>query len=95
MTFQEAVGLAEVRQTDGDRPGSGRIEVTYDGFTDDGAWVVPPHCGVWIPAHKPHSVRMVGVSTRSLYIEPAAAPRAAEPARPDAGFGGMDDDIPF
>lgn len=46
--------------------------------TDDGAWVVPPHCGVWIPAHKPHSVRMVGVSTRSLYIEPAVAPRAAE-----------------
>ncbi len=26
---------------------------------------------------------------------PAPAPRAAEPARPDAGFGGMDDDIPF
>jgi single-strand DNA-binding protein len=25
----------------------------------------------------------------------APAPRAAEPARPDAGFGGMDDDIPF
>lgn len=43
--------------------------------TDDGAWVVPPHCGVWIPASKPHRVRMVGVSTRSLYIEPRAAPR--------------------
>lgn len=43
--------------------------------TDDGAWVVPPHSGVWIPAGKPHRVRMVGVSTRSLYIEPAAAPR--------------------
>ncbi|WP_132752737.1 AraC family transcriptional regulator [Variovorax atrisoli] len=43
--------------------------------TDDGAWVVPPHCGVWIPANKPHRVRMVGVSTRSLYIEPSAAPR--------------------
>ena len=43
--------------------------------TDDGAWVVPPHCGVWIPAGKPHRVRMVGVSTRSLYIEPRAAPR--------------------
>ncbi|CAN5365359.1 helix-turn-helix transcriptional regulator [soil metagenome] len=43
--------------------------------TDDGAWVVPPHSGVWIPAQKPHRVRMVGVSTRSLYIEPAASPR--------------------
>jgi AraC-like DNA-binding protein/quercetin dioxygenase-like cupin family protein len=43
--------------------------------TDDGAWVVPPHSGVWIPAGKPHRVRMVGVSTCSLYIEPAAAPR--------------------
>lgn len=43
--------------------------------TDHGAWVVPPHCGVWIPAGQPHRVRMVGVSTRSLYIEPQAAPR--------------------
>lgn len=45
--------------------------------TDDGAWVVPPNSGVWIPAGKPHRVRMVGVSTCSLYIEPAAAPRPA------------------
>ena len=43
--------------------------------TDDGAWVVPPHSGVWIPAGKPHRVKMVGVSTCSLYIEPATAPR--------------------
>lgn len=43
--------------------------------TDDGAWVVPPHSGVWIPAGKPHRVRMLGVSTRSLYIEPKAVPR--------------------
>lgn len=43
--------------------------------TDDGAWVIPPHCGVWIPAGKPHRVKMVGVSTRSFYIEPEAAPR--------------------
>lgn len=43
--------------------------------TDDGAWVVPPLNGVWIPAEKPHRVRMVGVSTRSLYIEPHEAPR--------------------
>ncbi|ARP88503.1 AraC family transcriptional regulator [Bordetella genomosp. 9] len=44
--------------------------------TDDGAWVVPPYAGVWIPAGKRHRVRMRGVSTRSLYIEPAAAPRS-------------------
>ncbi len=43
--------------------------------TDDGAWVVPPHSGVWIPAGKPHRVRILGVSTRSLYIEPKAVPR--------------------
>ncbi|WP_104204568.1 AraC family transcriptional regulator [Billgrantia saliphila] len=43
--------------------------------TDDGAWVVPPYSGVWIPAGKPHRVRMLGVSTRSLYIEPEASPR--------------------
>jgi len=45
--------------------------------TDDGAWVIPPYSGVWIPAGKRHRVRMQGVSTRSLYIEPAAAPREA------------------
>lgn len=44
--------------------------------TDDGAWVIPPYSGVWIPAGKRHQVRMQGVSTRSLYIEPQAAPRA-------------------
>jgi quercetin dioxygenase-like cupin family protein len=44
--------------------------------TDDGAWVVPPQRGVWIPAGKPHRVRMLGVSTRSLYIEPRAVRRA-------------------
>ena len=49
---------------------SGLMEVE----TDDGAWTIPPYSGVWIPASKPHSVRMQGVSTRSLYIEPAAAP---------------------
>lgn len=43
--------------------------------TDDGAWVVPPYSGVWIPPGKPHRVHMQGVSTRSLYIEPTAVPR--------------------
>lgn len=37
--------------------------------TDDGAWVIPPYSGVWIPAGKRHQVLMRGVSTRSLYIE--------------------------
>lgn len=50
---------------------SGLMEVE----SDDGAWTIPPYSGVWIPTGKPHSVRMQGVSTRSLYIEPAAAPR--------------------
>ncbi|MBC3437295.1 helix-turn-helix transcriptional regulator [Pseudomonas sp. BW16M2] len=50
---------------------SGLMEV----LTDDGAWVIPPGSGVWIPPGKPHQVRMRGVSTRSLYIEPTALPR--------------------
>ncbi|TDS83917.1 helix-turn-helix transcriptional regulator [Comamonas sp. JUb58] len=53
---------------------SGLMEVE----TDDGAWVIPPFSGVWIPAGKQHKVLMQGVSTRSLYIEPAAAPREGE-----------------
>lgn len=53
---------------------SGVMEVE----TDDGAWAIPPYSGVWIPAGKRHRVRMQGVSTRSLYIEPTAAPRPAE-----------------
>ncbi|AHF79247.1 AraC family transcriptional regulator (plasmid) [Sodalis praecaptivus] len=44
---------------------SGLMEVE----TDDGAWVVPPFSGVWIPAGRRHQVLMRGVSTRSLYIE--------------------------
>ena len=43
--------------------------------TDDGAWVIPPYSGVWIPAGQRHQVRMQGVSTRSLYITPEATPR--------------------
>lgn len=53
---------------------SGVMEVQ----TDDGAWAIPPYSGVWIPAGKRHRVLMHGVSTRSLYIEPAAAPRRTE-----------------
>lgn len=53
---------------------SGVMEVE----TDDGAWAIPPYSGVWIPAGKSHRVRMQGVSTRSLYIEPTSAPRPTE-----------------
>ncbi|MGC4012701.1 MAG: helix-turn-helix transcriptional regulator [Pseudomonas sp.] len=45
---------------------SGLMEVE----TEDGAWVIPPYSGVWIPAGKQHRVLMRGVSTRSLYIDP-------------------------
>ncbi|MDF3199826.1 helix-turn-helix transcriptional regulator [Pseudomonas sp. 1912-s] len=40
--------------------------------TQEGNWVVPPQRAVWIPAQVPHEVLMLGVSTRSLYIEPQA-----------------------
>ncbi|MCV9917249.1 MULTISPECIES: AraC family transcriptional regulator [Pseudomonas] len=50
---------------------SGLMEV----LTDDGAWVIPPYNGVWIPPGKRHQVKMQGVSTRSVYIEPQALPR--------------------
>ncbi len=40
--------------------------------TADGNWVVPPQQAVWIPPGVAHEVLMLGVSTRSLYIEPAA-----------------------
>ncbi|MBY4895788.1 helix-turn-helix transcriptional regulator [Cupriavidus sp. AU9028] len=50
---------------------TGLMEVT----TEEGAWVVPPYTGVWIPAGKPHGVRMNGVSTRSVFVLPEAVPR--------------------
>ncbi|MFF4472036.1 AraC family transcriptional regulator [Streptomyces sp. NPDC001599] len=42
--------------------------------TGDGTWTVPPERAVLIPAATRHRVRMLGVSTRSLYIEPEAVP---------------------
>ena len=36
----EESGSVTVTQTDGDEPGSGTIEVTYDGYSDDGAWII-------------------------------------------------------
>ncbi|MBO1283163.1 helix-turn-helix transcriptional regulator [Streptomyces albidoflavus] len=42
--------------------------------TADGTWTVPPERAVLIPAATRHRVRMLGVSTRSLYVEPDAVP---------------------
>jgi AraC-like DNA-binding protein/mannose-6-phosphate isomerase-like protein (cupin superfamily) len=41
--------------------------------TGQGAWMVPPSQGVWIPGGTVHAISMIGaVSTRSVYVEPAA-----------------------
>ncbi|VVM78571.1 HTH-type transcriptional regulator NimR [Pseudomonas fluorescens] len=37
-------------------------------------WIVPPQRAVWIPPQVAHEVLYFGVSTRSLYIEPASVP---------------------
>ena len=38
-------------------------------YTDDGAWVVPPHRGVWIPAGFRYRLEMSGeVALRMLYV---------------------------
>lgn len=40
--------------------------------TPEGAWVVPPHRAVWVPARTRHSVLMSGtVSMRAVYIVPS------------------------
>ncbi|WP_329369169.1 helix-turn-helix transcriptional regulator [Streptomyces sp. NBC_00669] len=41
---------------------------------EDGNWTVPTARAVLIPPMTRHQVEMTGVSTRSLYIEPAAVP---------------------
>ncbi|GAB3574315.1 helix-turn-helix transcriptional regulator [Amycolatopsis endophytica] len=42
--------------------------------TGDGSWTVPTDRAVLIPPRTGHQVVMRGVSTRSLYLEPAAVP---------------------
>jgi len=42
--------------------------------TDDGTWTVPTDRAVLVPPRTPHEVRMLGVTTWSLYIEPGAVP---------------------
>lgn len=41
--------------------------------TRDGEWVVPPQHAVWIPPETLHAVKFMGVTMRSLYIEPVCA----------------------
>lgn len=39
--------------------------------TAEGAWIVPTHRAVWIPAGVPHSIQMSGsVAMRTLYLKP-------------------------
>jgi AraC-like DNA-binding protein len=46
--------------------------------TVQGTWVVPPECGIWIPAQVVHDVRMLGAANSlSLYL------RDATPAMPE------------
>ena len=45
---------------------------TMQVLAGSGRWLVPPQQAVWIPAGIAHQVTLHGVSTRSLYIEPAA-----------------------
>lgn len=41
---------------------------------EDGVWIVPPECAVWIPGSLPHSVRGSGeTECCCLFVEPAAA----------------------
>jgi AraC-like DNA-binding protein/mannose-6-phosphate isomerase-like protein (cupin superfamily) len=50
--------------------------------TADGAWMVPPHQGVWIPAGVTHSITMLSeVATRSVYLEESAANGMAKQCR--------------
>ncbi|OFA03436.1 AraC family transcriptional regulator [Duganella phyllosphaerae] len=42
---------------------------------EDGVWIVPPQCAVWIPGDLPHSARGAGeTEIYCLFVEPDAAP---------------------
>ncbi|MBD1550264.1 AraC family transcriptional regulator [Pseudomonas typographi] len=42
---------------------------------EDGVWIVPPQCAVWIPGGLPHSARGSGeTECYCLFVEPNAAP---------------------
>jgi AraC-like DNA-binding protein len=45
----------------------------------DGLWMVPPHCGVWIPGGMPHSnIATANARLFFVYIEPGAADLPAQ-----------------
>jgi AraC-like DNA-binding protein len=46
-------------------------------LTDDGMWMAPPRCGVWIPAGTRYRVRIPGGRSVSVYADPGNAPRAS------------------
>lgn len=49
----------------------------FTAITGAGSWVVPPRRALWIPPGVAHEVHMSGaVSTRSAYVQPAAAAAA-------------------
>lgn len=42
---------------------------------EDGVWIVPPQCAIWIPGNLPHSARGAGeTECYCLFVEPDAAP---------------------
>lgn len=42
---------------------------------DDGVWIVPPQCAIWIPGDLPHAARGAGeTECYCLFVEPDAAP---------------------
>lgn len=42
---------------------------------EDGVWIVPPECAIWIPGDLPHSARGSGeTECYCLFVEPDAAP---------------------
>jgi AraC-like DNA-binding protein/mannose-6-phosphate isomerase-like protein (cupin superfamily) len=50
--------------------------------TENGAWMVPGHQAIWIPAGVTHSITMLSrVATRSVYLEDGAAQGMAKQCR--------------
>nr|WP_232006542.1 hypothetical protein [Pseudomonas chlororaphis] len=52
--------------------------------TDEGLWMAPPHCAVWIPGDVRHNVRgLERTESYCLFVEPEQGPRACpRPAAP-------------
>ncbi len=46
---------------------------------EDGVWIVPPQCAIWIPGDLPHAARGAGdTECYCLFVEPDAAPGLPE-----------------